>query len=242
MARRKMCRIEGKEEAMAKLVQSHQYGREVPGARSDPPAASFNPRLKLLHPFRRRALMTCGLALWLLASVSCGPEAITVRSVSPRLDNSLVGVGASPLGRVISLALHPDGQRAYAGTPLAGVWRSDDGGNGWRQMTVPQPPGDTRGDCPEGTACTVPAPLVGAIAVSPRNPDLVFAAIDYDNRARSVGGQLGPRDGLYRSSDGGETWQQVFACTPAQTIGQVVFTPDAPNLLWVGSGCGLHWS
>ena len=50
--------------------------------------------------------------------------------------------GSTPVrsgsGRILSLVMASDDQRAYAGT-YAGVFRSDDGGRSFRQMSRPQP-------------------------------------------------------------------------------------------------------
>lgn len=54
--------------------------------------------------------------------VSLGPTAVLrgQADTAPRVS-----------GRVRALAVHPDGQRAYAGTANGGVWYSDDAGASW---------------------------------------------------------------------------------------------------------------
>jgi hypothetical protein len=182
------------------------------------------------------------LAVGLVFGAGCRTGTF-IRDVSPRSDNSNASPDVSVSGRILSLAVHPAGLRVYAGTPLAGIWRSDDGGATWRQMTRPQPAADSRGVCPGSALCGLPAPMVGDVAVSPDNPDLVFAAVSYDSRApASFGVRPGGLDGLYRSINGGETWARVVSCSPAGTIGQVAFAPDDAARMWVGTACGLFFS
>lgn len=87
-------------------------------------------------------------------------------------------------GCVRGFAFH--GDRVYAAVEVGGVLRSDDGGASWRLAGGST--GEPAFDIP-------PAPLVHAdvhsVASHPRSPDLVLAAT---------------AEGLYRSTDGGDTW------------------------------------
>lgn len=150
-------------------------------------------------------------------------------------------VSSSPVrsgtGRILCLCLAGDGQRMYAGT-FAGVWRSDDAGRNWRQMVRPQP-GSFDAEVPGALF----APYVIDIAVSPADPNIVIAAAE---------GSLfqPPRNGLYRSADGGESWTLVQSLPPNHAVSQVVFAPDDPNLVMAPLGlrmaisrnAGLTWS
>ncbi|MGD2115047.1 MAG: hypothetical protein PVG07_08340, partial [Acidobacteriota bacterium] len=42
--------------------------------------------------------------------------------------------------------------------------------------------------------------------------------------------------GLWRSADGGATWEPLFDDQPAASIGAVAVDPTAPDVLWVGTG------
>ena len=70
------------------------------------------------------------------------------------------------------------------GGPGTGIHKSVDGGETWRQLTE---------GLPEG--------MMGktGIAVSPQNPDVVYATIELDNRT----------GGFWRSADGGESWEKM---------------------------------
>ena len=138
------------------------------------------------------------------------------------------GASHSWSGRMLSLAAAADGTRLYAGC-YAGVWRSDDAGRTWRQMTRPQP---ATGD--EEVSGALFAPTVFDLLVSPSNPNLVLAS-----------GSRGPfvksRDGIYQSTDGGERWTLVHGTNPAlgESVSQLVVAPDNPRLMFAALGAAL---
>ncbi len=92
-------------------------------------------------------------------------------------------------GCVRDFALHE--QRVYAAVEVGGVLITKDNGKSWD--LVAGSPGDTRLRMPEPFV----HPDVHSIAVHPTSLDLVYAV---------TGG------GLYRSWDGGQTWQNRYHC------------------------------
>ncbi len=46
--------------------------------------------------------------------------------------------------------------------------------------------------------------------------------------------------GVWKSDDAGRTWQPIFDAEPTQSIGAIAVAPSDPNILYVGSGEGLH--
>jgi photosystem II stability/assembly factor-like uncharacterized protein len=134
--------------------------------------------------------------------------------------------GSTPVrsgsGRILSLVMASDDQRAYAGT-YAGVFRSDDGGRSFRQMSRPQP-GVYDADVPGAFY----APHIFDLAVSPGDPDIVLAA--------AWRSQFKPsRNGVYRSADGGLSWTLV----QPGNVGQIAFAPDDPSLAIAALGTGV---
>lgn len=93
-------------------------------------------------------------------------------------------------GCVRGFAFH--GQRVYAAVEVGGVLRSDDGGKRWALAA-----GSDGNPALSGPPEPLVYPDVHDIAVHPADPDLVFAA---------TGG------GLYRSDDGGVTWDLIYDC------------------------------
>jgi hypothetical protein len=131
-------------------------------------------------------------------------------------------------GRALALTVSADGKRLYAGT-FSGVWRSDDSGVTWHQLTQPQPP---MGD--HVVPGALPVPNVFDIAVSPANADIVLAATAWDTRVQS-------KNGIYWSTNGGETWSLAhqFTCPGVLGVGQIVFSPDNPHLVYAAGGCAI---
>ena len=42
--------------------------------------------------------------------------------------------------------------------------------------------------------------------------------------------------GLWKTSDGGTTWQPIFDDQPVNSIGSIAIAPSDPNVVWVGTG------
>ncbi|MBU6509128.1 MAG: hypothetical protein KGQ73_02965 [Gammaproteobacteria bacterium] len=63
---------------------------------------------------------------------------------------------------------------------------------------------------------------VSVVVGIPGNPDIIY-----------VGAASG---GVWKSSDGGDTWQAVFEHGDSASIGTIAVAPSNPNLLWVGTG------
>src|SRR5690349_9407011 len=94
---------------------------------------------------------------------------------------NIVDVGPSPAsfstdprrcgaGSMHSIDIEPDDKRLNAGT-YCGVWRSDDAGRNWRQLTRPQ-----SGSFDANVPGALYAPYVLDLVVSPADPDIVLAA------------------------------------------------------------------
>ncbi|MFZ0803572.1 MAG: glycoside hydrolase [Terriglobales bacterium] len=46
--------------------------------------------------------------------------------------------------------------------------------------------------------------------------------------------------GVWKSNDDGRTWNPIFDSQPTQSIGAIAVAPSDPNVIYVGSGEGLH--
>src|SRR5205085_7157102 len=70
-----------------------------------------------------------------------------------------------------------------------------------------------------------PASMGGRIddfAVVESNPDIIY-----------VGTAAG---GVFKTTNGGVTWEPIFDDQPTSTIGDVTVAPSDPSIVWVGSG------
>jgi photosystem II stability/assembly factor-like uncharacterized protein len=124
-----------------------------------------------------------------------------------------------PVGSIGALALAPSNpKRIYVGTGEAdmrsdisqgdGMFRSDDGGRNWRAIGLAD------------------SQQIGRIAVHPANPDLVFVA--------ALGHPYGPNAerGLFRSRDGGGSWQKLLGPNDDTGAIDVTFEPGNPDVLY----------
>lgn len=128
----------------------------------------------------------------------------------------------SSSGRMSALAVAAGGSRVYVGS-LAGVWRSDNGGQSWKQLTRPQPrAGENQGDIPGALY----APHVFDIVASPADPNIVLVSA---TDSQFIDG----RDGIYRSADGGANWTLVLKSTSVPTTTfNIMFAPDDSSLVY----------
>jgi photosystem II stability/assembly factor-like uncharacterized protein len=123
-------------------------------------------------------------------------------------------------GRVNEFAVYEKDPRIfYVATAGGGVWKTTGAGI---SMT---PVFDSAG-----------AGAIGAIAVSQRNPNLVWVGTgDVTNRVNAFWG-----DGVYRSTDGGQTWHNV-GLAASRNIGRIAIDPSDDNVVYVAAQ-GDPWS
>ena len=91
-----------------------------------------------------------------------------------------------------------------------GVFLSPDGGSSWRFMGLK----DTG--------------QISTIIVDPNNPDIVFVG--------AIGHGWGPNPdrGVFRTSDGGKTWQKVLYVNDTTGVSSLVMDPSNPMVLYAG--------
>lgn len=96
-------------------------------------------------------------------------------------------------------------------SPGGGIYKSTDGGETWEFMGL--------GD----------AQVIARVVVHPTNPDIVFAA--------ALGHIWGPNEerGLYRTKDGGETWERVKFISDRAGFVDIVLRPDNPDVIFAAS-------
>jgi photosystem II stability/assembly factor-like uncharacterized protein len=124
--------------------------------------------------------------------------------------------GLRDAGQIAKLRVHPqDPQIVYAaaqGLPWApnperGVYRTNDGGKTWKKVLYVN---DSLG--------------ASAVAMNPSNPKQVYAALWFGQRKPWTiisGSAAKDGAGIYKTSDGGETWTKLTAGLPAGLIGKI---------------------
>jgi len=115
-------------------------------------------------------------------------------------------------GRVTAVAGHKDQPYTYYfGATGGGVWKTTDGGMTWLPTTD----------------STRMAGSIGAIAVAPSDPNVVYVGTG-ESPPR---GNVSPGNGMYRSTDAGRTWAAAGLADAGQ-IAEIVVHPTNPDLAW----------
>ena len=118
-------------------------------------------------------------------------------------------------GRVAAVVGVPGNPNIYyMGAAGGGVWKSTDAGNTWKPIFEKEP-----------------VASIGAIALAPSNPNLVWVATGEPNIRNDV--MVG--HGLYFSPDAGATWTEIAPQIfhNAGQMSRVVINPHDPNEVWV---------
>ena len=105
-------------------------------------------------------------------------------------------------------------QEYYFGATGGGIWKTTNGGVDWECVS-------------DGFLKTS---SVGALAIAPTNPDIVYAGMG----EKDIRGNIAHGDGMYRSTDGGKTWSHI-GLKECQTISRIVVHPTDPNTAYVAA-------
>jgi len=130
-------------------------------------------------------------------------------------------IGPSRGGRVVAVAGDPVNKFTfYQGTTGGGVWKTDDGGLNWANVSD--------GFFKTGS--------VGAISVAPSNPNVVYVGMG----EACFRGNASFGDGVYKSTDAGKTWTHL-GLEATRQIGRLQVDPTNPDIAFVaalGDGWG----
>jgi photosystem II stability/assembly factor-like uncharacterized protein len=126
---------------------------------------------------------------------------MTWRSIGPDRGGRSIAVAGS--------AARPN--EYFFGAVGGGVWKSDDYGNTWGPVSDK----------------FLRTSSVGALAVAPSNPDVVYAGMGES----CFRGNILQGDGIYRSSDAGKTWQHV-GLENTETVSKIRVHPTNPDLVY----------
>ena len=108
----------------------------------------------------------------------------------------------------------------YFGSVGGGVWKTQNAGRTWFQIS------DSLGNGGGG----IPIGSIGAIAVAPSNPNVVYVGTgEPDIRSQNSYGI-----GMYKSTDAGKTWTHI-GLDRTQHIGKVAVDPANPNRVYVAA-------
>ena len=124
-------------------------------------------------------------------------------------------VGPSRGGRVTTVTGVPSQPKTfYMGVASGGLFRTTDAGANW----VPIADGK------------IPVGSMGSIAVADSDPKVIYVGTGSDG----VRSNVSTGRGVYKTTDGGDTWQFVGLYNAGQ-IGAVRIHPTNPNVVWVAA-------
>ena len=95
-----------------------------------------------------------------------------------------------------------------------GIYKSTDAGKSWSHIGLKN------------------VGQIGAVETHPENPDIVYVA--------AIGQPFQPNEerGLYKSLDGGKTWENILFISNKIGIVDVEISPDNPNVIYAASWRG----
>lgn len=159
---------------------------------------------------RRNLLALCGLLCLLVLPLRADdePERHGGPAEFKTLKYRLIGPATG--GRVSrAVGVPGDPRTYYMATASGGVWKSSDGGITWKPIFDDQP-----------------IASIGAIAVAPSDPNVVYVGSGEAN----IRGNVAPGNGIYRSTDAGRTWKHVWK--QEGQIGALVVHPTNADLAY----------
>jgi len=158
---------------------------------------------------------------------ACGasedPPPVTLASAAayPGVDDSFLAaanwrfVGPYRGGRVLAVVGDVDDRLVhYFGAAHGGVWKTTDAGLNWRNVSDDY----------------FEFPAVGALDVSFSDPNVVYAGTGEGVQRQYIS----PGDGVYKSTDGGETWTNV-GLKDTRHIARLRIHPTDPNTVFVAA-------
>jgi photosystem II stability/assembly factor-like uncharacterized protein len=132
-------------------------------------------------------------------------------------------IGLERAGQIAEIVVHPDNARlvyaavfgnAFGPSADRGVYRSADGGRSWRKVLFVND-------------------RAGAIdlQIDPKNPRVLYAATWEAERKPWHMNSGGPGSGIFKSTDGGDTWRRLTEGLPEGTLGRIglAVSPANPN-------------
>jgi photosystem II stability/assembly factor-like uncharacterized protein len=139
----------------------------------------------------------------------------SAQELSPQLYSGLHWrlVGPFRAGRVVAVSGVPgsDGSFFFGGVD-GGVWKTTDAGTVWQPIFDHEP-----------------VASIGALAVAPSDPKVIYAGTGESD----IRSDLASGSGMYRSDDGGATWQHIGLADSRQ-ISRILVDPADARTVYVG--------
>jgi photosystem II stability/assembly factor-like uncharacterized protein len=108
---------------------------------------------------------------------------------------------------------YKDKNTFYFGATGGGVWKTEDGGSNWKNIS----------DKTFGGS-------IGSVAVSPSNSNIVYVG----EGESTLRGNVSEGHGMWRSDDGGRNWKKI-GLENSRHIMRIVIHPTNPDIVWVAA-------
>jgi photosystem II stability/assembly factor-like uncharacterized protein len=117
-------------------------------------------------------------------------------------------------GRIADIAIQPgDYSQWYVAVGSGGIWRTDNAGITWKPIFDEQS-----------------SYSIGCVSIDPNNPNVIWVGT-----GENVGGRhVGYGDGIYRSTDGGASWENM-GLKESHHISKIIVHPEDSNIIWVAA-------
>ncbi len=172
------------------------------------------PTLKHASAYLRIAFLC---TVFTFASFAQSQSAVTPQSkpVPAQYFNALQWrlIGPFRAGRVVAVAGVPGSATDfYFGSVDGGVWKTGDAGTVWKPIFDSQP-----------------VASIGALAVAPSNPKVIYAGTGESD----IRSDLASGDGVYKSVDGGHTWKNI-GLRDSHQISRILIDPNNADMVYAG--------
>ena len=172
---------------------------------------------------------TLTITLLIAVNTLLGLRAVEAQAQSPQSEIVMEAVKGFTLreigpavmgGRIADIAVHPyKSSTWYLAVGSGGMWKTTNAGVTWDPIFDDQS-----------------VYSIGDIALDPSNPDVVWVGTGENVSGRHVGWG----DGVYRSRNGGESWENM-GLTDSQHIGKILIDPRDSDVIFVAAE-GPLWS
>ena len=117
-------------------------------------------------------------------------------------------------GRIADIAVNPNNSKNYyVAVASGGVWKTNNNGNTYNPIF------DSQGSY-----------SIGCVTIDPNNEHVIWVGTGENNNQRSVA----YGDGVYKSLDGGKTWNNM-GLKSSEHIGMIVVDPNNSNKVYVAA-------
>ncbi len=141
---------------------------------------------------------------------------VAAQHVDPKLFQELRWRSIGPFrgGRVLAVTgVRGQSELFYFGSVGGGVWKTNDAGRTWKPIFDSQP-----------------IASIGAIAVAPSDPNVIYVGSGEADMRSSIS----QGNGMYKSADGGKTWTHI-GLEDSRQIGRILVDPRDPKRVFVAA-------